>query len=515
LALCIFAQVAFPAPTTEPSTRPVGPRDLLSHFGENEFWLAQVSVNRDEPRTPYEQTTISFRKRIDSWATTATPISNRVVSLAGNSGELLLVLESGQWMIADGDDIRLGSSPPDGGSVIALANEEEVLWSLVAVGVPVPTTQTGPATEPEIPATEPAPQRLLVYRLDAGKWVSPVDPPFEKLEAAWKVSLAVVDHMPVIAWEPDDGRILVSRLGADGHWSNPKSVSVAPQAIVNFKLLNIEEHTALWVATDFATASTQPGNLADAGTLYAGDDFSKATTLKISGTSVPTGSPQTVEIAFDRLRWLADTGEDQPIEMDYQIDGSPMPNVQPMAAKMAERIPLGPPIGSAVMIMLIAGLAGGSQRKNRAAENASMTGQIKLRLAPLGIRFLAGMVDLLPLLAAVSFVKGPTNSPPDDFAMRFLIGLALLTYVGHTMIAEMLCGQSIGKMVMGLRVVDTNGRQPGPWAIAVRSVLRLLDVCIVPLASVGLTPLHQRIGDVVARTTVVVNETAGASDDGE
>ena len=70
-------------------------------------------------------------------------------------------------------------------------------------------------------------------------------------------------------------------------------------------------------------------------------------------------------------------------------------------------------------------------------------------------------------------------------------------------------GRTLGKALLGLRVATTDGGQAGPGRVAVRTLLRAVDVLpflyLVGFISVLATGRRrQRIGDLAARTTVVL-----------
>src|SRR6185437_8442772 len=75
----------------------------------------------------------------------------------------------------------------------------------------------------------------------------------------------------------------------------------------------------------------------------------------------------------------------------------------------------------------------------------------------------------------------------------------------HTAATEALAGRTIGKMIMGLRVVRLDGGTPDPSALLTRNFLRILDIGLagVPLIFIVFSPLRQRIGDVAAGTVVI------------
>jgi uncharacterized RDD family membrane protein YckC len=224
--------------------------------------------------------------------------------------------------------------------------------------------------------------------------------------------------------------------------------------------------------------------------------------------------PQTLVSAFGNLRWIA-YASDQQIEQDFSLDD--FPKSFPPTGKMSPVPSLKPPVipmmpwiaGDGIMVLLAA-LAAVRQRKLAESEPAVKRDDAKPRLAPLGVRFVAGLVDLAPILAVVALVQ-PANGANPLLGMGKSLGellwLSLAAYVLHTLAAELICGQSIGKMVFGLRVVDLKGNAPSAGAIVLRNLLRVADVTLgLPLLIVFLTPLRQRVGDLVAGTVVISRE---------
>lgn len=94
----------------------------------------------------------------------------------------------------------------------------------------------------------------------------------------------------------------------------------------------------------------------------------------------------------------------------------------------------------------------------------------------------------------------------------------LLLVVVYFLVQEALYGATIGKRIMGLRVVDTHGQHATFSAVLLRNILRLIDALPVLSISFGIvlnipyiiggivafiSPYRQRLGDRVAGTLVV------------
>lgn len=87
-------------------------------------------------------------------------------------------------------------------------------------------------------------------------------------------------------------------------------------------------------------------------------------------------------------------------------------------------------------------------------------------------------------------------------------------WLAYCLILEALLGATIGKWLMGLRVTDLDARRPRLPNIFMRNAFRLIDSLTICYAIGGFvalqTPLRQRIGDRVARTTVAPVESLPA-----
>ena len=130
-------------------------------------------------------------------------------------------------------------------------------------------------------------------------------------------------------------------------------------------------------------------------------------------------------------------------------------------------------------------------------------------------RFLAAAVDLaVPgLIVMAAFNLGPTELserwPPQPEGLTWsqmipvgcLVGLFLL----HTIASEAITGRTLGKLLLGLAVVDYRGDTPSLVRVVGRGVLKVLDLVLWMLIILAIvTPARQRLGDLVARTLVVM-----------
>jgi uncharacterized RDD family membrane protein YckC len=498
-------------------------RDLMAEGSDDHFWVAHVGKASEGNDT---QTTIVWRPRLarnDEWSPMPS-VAQRVISIATSNDELLLVLKNGQWEIADGQDIRTGPTPPQGDVMLAIAADQDAVWAVVKGWIlPPASTQavsaaTAPATEA---STQPGEPRLVVCHFVNGKWIDAHALPDDVTDDPAQMSLAVVKQLPVLAWRNSEGRISVSSLTAQNEWTKPVMVK-GPAELDNFKLLTIDERPVLWLAGALPTSrpTTRPSG-DEAGVVLVGDDFTKRLPLEIPATLPSNVGSQTLVDAFGNLRWIAYAG-DQQVEQDYSLQS--FPDSFPPATKMSvvanpkpAAIPLMPWILGDAVLVAVAAIAAARQRQLAVLvglDAAAAKKMEKPQLAPLGVRFVAGLVDLAPILAVIAIIHPANPSNPlasvDAKSLQSLTELAMLSYLLHTLVAEVICAQSLGKMAFGLKVVGPDGGTPTRLALVIRNLLRVVDVPLaLPLMMVLISPLRQRVGDMVAGTVVVAPEGDG------
>jgi uncharacterized RDD family membrane protein YckC len=114
----------------------------------------------------------------------------------------------------------------------------------------------------------------------------------------------------------------------------------------------------------------------------------------------------------------------------------------------------------------------------------------------------AAIEDVLQRLLAPLAAFGPDLSGAVQVVGFFVIGLLYATAL------EWLWrGQTLGKRVMGLRVVDAHGLRLEPSQVIVRNLMRFIDglpiLYLVGGVSCVLSRHRQRLGDIAAGTVVV------------
>lgn len=146
--------------------------------------------------------------------------------------------------------------------------------------------------------------------------------------------------------------------------------------------------------------------------------------------------------------------------------------------------------------------------------------QLDLPLAHVGTRGLAVLVDTVILVLAMLgliavFLLGGATLPEglSQYVTVVLIWCAFLLYWGYfTLFEQFMGGQTPGKRLLGLRVVNDDGTDVGWLGSLLRNLLRIID--FVPgtyglgVAVMLVNPRGKRVGDLAAGT-IVVRERSG------
>lgn len=133
-------------------------------------------------------------------------------------------------------------------------------------------------------------------------------------------------------------------------------------------------------------------------------------------------------------------------------------------------------------------------------------------LAGLGSRGLAAVIDLalvgavgLTLLGGSVWLTSHGVALPFGLLVSLFLAAAFVVYPAAC--EAWAGGRTLGKRIVGLRVVDESGRAASTGQAWIRNIIRIADLLpppyLIGLAFVGLHPRHQRLGDLVAGTLVV------------
>jgi uncharacterized RDD family membrane protein YckC len=134
-----------------------------------------------------------------------------------------------------------------------------------------------------------------------------------------------------------------------------------------------------------------------------------------------------------------------------------------------------------------------------------------------GRRILAIIVDgiivglptglIAAMLGVVSSGAGEVSASLEGVAGLFAALISIVLYFGYYVLMEGYLGQTLGKMLLGIKVVrEDDGGVPGVKAAAIRTVLRIVDGLfsyLVGFITVLISGKNQRLGDMAAHTLVV------------
>jgi uncharacterized RDD family membrane protein YckC len=148
---------------------------------------------------------------------------------------------------------------------------------------------------------------------------------------------------------------------------------------------------------------------------------------------------------------------------------------------------------------------------------------LEFPLAGVGSRFLAIAFDTLVqaiaglvfgVVAVVAAGVGVAigGRPAGTWVLAFLLLVLFVVYTGYFAVFEVVWrGQTPGKRLVGLRVIDVSGSPITVYSAILRNLIRIVDqlpgIYAVGIVSVIVTSRQQRLGDLAAGTVVVHERT--------
>ncbi|MCC6422069.1 MAG: RDD family protein [Phycisphaerales bacterium] len=480
-------------------------RRLLATGDGDNVWLARLIADEqgENPRTE-----IDGRLGARSSWRLVTQIAAHAHDLSIDGGDFLLLLENGDWMLGGG----LGRPLPADGKMIALAGGSRGIWAIGLVPggmkalsrLPTTTTTTQTSRPATMPASAPSiePSEPVLFLLDKSTWIAQSALP-EELALSLQdgqPSMLAGDHGVTLAVVRKDGQIATAIYAQRSGW-NLEPLIQAEGGLAEATLLNFNGHVTLWATP-----------VKGVGGFYRLIDGKWGSPVQLTGGKAPGDiSIRAVAVASERLR-VYYVHEKQLFEQQFDESGK--------AAGEAAVIDLRQPdlrsmrILNLVMMVALTLVVIGSMRRRNVALPADLESRAA-RIAPMSLRLSAGLVDALPYLIggvlAVVASDDPVSRPFDRVMLPYWIGL--IVYTLHPLITEMLFGRSVGKMIFGLRVEGIDGKPPTRGALAMRNLIRIVEVLtLFPLVLVFYSPLRQRLGDVVARTLVTCPANSSSID---
>lgn len=122
-------------------------------------------------------------------------------------------------------------------------------------------------------------------------------------------------------------------------------------------------------------------------------------------------------------------------------------------------------------------------------------------------RIIAAVIDLLvmiPLVATIAAILGVGTQSEAVFVSIILVG-----YFSYYIVPEWLYGRTLGKQLLGIIVLRSDGRVPSLEQAVLRNLLRIIDGAggyLFGLLVILFTNKNQRVGDLLSGTVVVSRE---------
>jgi uncharacterized RDD family membrane protein YckC len=124
-------------------------------------------------------------------------------------------------------------------------------------------------------------------------------------------------------------------------------------------------------------------------------------------------------------------------------------------------------------------------------------------------RYYAGVIDYVALLVLVIIYVRIAGVPAGEVSYAVFgwqaLGVPSLWFL-YFPVCEGVFGQTLAKKAFNLYVVDLNGMQPHVGQAFIRRVFDLLDIATMGISGlllINYTPTNQRLGDLLAETTVI------------
>ena len=480
----------------DPTTRPAPQRLIVEQSPTGDaVWLAEVTAVPGG-----ERTVIWERAGGESLWHAVADIPAGVQEMAAAGSRLAALLPDGQWQSVN---LATGQPLPSGAHLICLSGDSENLLALGRVASPT----TAPASTQASTTGASLPAGLHLFAMERGTWqhVAAV-PPGVDGEPGRTLSLAFAERRPTIVTVGASHshflegialqRITVWQWDKD-RW-NPRSQWADPAAITAIHVFDSLDCVAVWTAADDELGQVRILVAEESRVLKFGGKAAVREVNQVGGMIrvFYADGDKIMERRFDP-RKLKEEG----VAAELRL---PRLGEEPAYLKWVQ---------GGMLALLVMTMGAAMMRRGRQPVKIDFT---KVRLAPVGRRLLAGVIDAIPLLVGAMWVG--SHSPEfrefhelQEFqrmpGMIMQAWLVIGIYLGILTVTEVFFGRSMGKMAMGLRVLRLDGVAPGAVALLVRNLLRIIDFGMsgVTLVLIFMMPLRQRLGDIAAGTVVVAD----------
>lgn len=149
---------------------------------------------------------------------------------------------------------------------------------------------------------------------------------------------------------------------------------------------------------------------------------------------------------------------------------------------------------------------------SKLAINTAQNVNLDYKLIGVGERFVAFLIDGLILTAYMTIMENIVELSEifdtDSWTRRGFLGLFLLPAFFYSLLCNVFfSGQTIGKMLLKIKVVRFDGAPTQWYNLLVRWMLRIIDIWLffasIGVLSILLSDKKQRVGDAAAGTVVI------------
>lgn len=138
---------------------------------------------------------------------------------------------------------------------------------------------------------------------------------------------------------------------------------------------------------------------------------------------------------------------------------------------------------------------------------------IDYEIAGLGERIAARCIDLaifLVIAIITLVIMGAVSAATSGTGAMVVLFIFIAIFAFYDLVCEItMDGQTLGKKVLKIKVISIDGTQPTFGQYIFRWLFRVIDFGfpfgwgVVALVSVVITEKHQRVGDILAKTTLI------------
>jgi uncharacterized RDD family membrane protein YckC len=529
----LIAALGIPAlPAAAQISQPAAAPVLLAGNAEG-VWLVQPGQVDDKGENPglrlyYRQLGKAQWKRI------ARNIAGEPSRAVAVGEDLFLLFAGGKCVRVDqAGESNLCHSLP--GKLLGVCELHKVgrfhgpsLLAMVEVDASAPQLSTAPASESQ-PSSKPAAQPSVGLYLYAGEWTELARLPASMTTQAVRAMATSAGAIWMLTAEQDGEKLTrIYPLAAEGESSIPRAAIPGQPST----FIGLDGALAVLTADQPAAGASRPATFGANLSLYKIADGSQES-YPVLADSEPVTWPVTAELHVTQLgeqlamAWRAEgklrfaltsrTGAMGPAE-DLDEALATLPDTE-TAQLVIEYFLL-----SVVALTIITIFA---LRPRVGPKPFSLPEHMKT--AHLIKRVLAALVDYLPFLMATTAILMPrmdlveaetlfqdAKTLPPELAIRalyaWLVSVGLFSFYAFLM--EYRYGATLGKMLLKLRAIGDDGLKLGLREALLRNLLKIIElsmfssmqmmwffglIFLIPI----ITKYHQRLGDVIARTTVI------------